>query len=155
MNTFPTGWNLSQSCHIYGKILICIYGKVHICIYMWKFGDPRINFGATVTIWGLFLRWVNNPILPHLVPAKDSSPKFLPQTYFPNSSRDISRVCTFQTGKHAARRGSVYKQSFALFRLDMNAGGQYNILQPAFDPTCLQQLVREIQVEYRNKYSYK
>ena len=51
--------------------------------------------------------------------------------------------------------GSVYKQSFAVFRLDMNAGGQYNILQLAFDPTCLQQLVREIQVEYRNKYKCK
>ena len=131
------------------------YMAKFIYVYVWKFGDPRINFGAMATIWGLFLRWVNNPILPH--PAKDSSPKFLPQTYFPNSFRDISRVCTFQTptGKHAARGGSVYKQSFAVFRLDMNAGGQYNILQLAFDPACLQQLVRGIQVEYRSKYKCK
>ena len=112
-----------------------------------------------VTIWGLFLSWVNNPILPHPVPAKDSPPEISPTDLIPEYLLRYFPCLYFSnpplTGEHAARGGSVYKQSFAVFRLDMNAGGQYNILQLAFDPACLQQLVRGIQVEYRSKYKCK
>ena len=127
---------------------------------MEEFGDPRINFGAMLTIWGLFLRWVNNPILPHPVPAKDSSPwnfSYRPISRIPSEIFPVS-VLFKPPSDWKALGGSVFinrvLQCFvSTWMLAVNTTSfRLPLIHPA---TTLQQLVREIQIWYEYKYRHK